>query len=210
MTDAVYEDDDKLASILDVLKATELFGELISVRPMIDEEQVDVIEDDWVDIQAKYGHDTTDYVFGDVVLNGIDGWTVTPAASTISLETEPVSGHDWVSSVQIHAHALMITLDGMSECGKPLNNCTDFNCKHSSFVKSAEWLPQERYEFKQDWNSIADRPSENFFMGLPGLRYVEDDQTYYTRLNSVCPHCFIYTPSRMTECQNCDRVLLSA
>lgn len=196
MTDAVYDDDEKLTSILDVIKAAELFGELIVIQPIVDDDAVDVIEDDWVDVQTKYGHDTTDYVFGD---------RSETRAGTISIESEPVSGHDWVSSVQLHAHALMITLDGMSECGKPLNSCTDFNCKHDNFVKSAEWLPQERYEFKQDWNSIADRPSENFFMGLPGLRYIEDDQSYYTRLNSVCPHCFIYTPSRMAECQNCDR-----
>ena len=209
MTDAVYDDDEKLASILDVLKASELFGMVVSIQSRLDQDEVEAIEDDWVDVQTKYGHDTTDYVFGDVVLNGIDGWTVTPAASTISLETEPVSGHDWVSSVTMQAHALMVTLDGMSECGKPLTECSNFECKHDTWVKSAEWLPQERYEFKQDWNSIADRPSENFFMGLPGLRYIESDQTYYTRINSVCSNCFIYTPTRLETCQNCDRVLVA-
>jgi hypothetical protein len=201
MTDAVYEDDEKLASILDVLKASELFGEIISVRSIVDEDMVDVIEDDWVDVQTKYGHDTDEYEFE-------DGTEI--RAASISLETEPVSGHDWVSSVQIHAHALMISLDGMSECGKPLSECSNFECKHTSFVKSAEWLPQERYEFKQDWNSIADRPTENFFMGLPGLRYIETDQTHFTNINTVCNHCYLYTPTRLATCQNCDRLLVAA
>lgn len=210
MTDAIYEDDEKMRSIIDVLKAAELFGEVISVKSLVSEDEVDSEEDDWVDVQSKYGHDTADYVYGEVVLDGTDGWTVTPIASTISLETESVSGHDWVSSVQIRAHALMITLDGKSECGKPLNDCSNFDCKHDTWIKSAEWLPQERYEFKQDWNSIADRPTENFFMGLPGLRYIETDQTHFTRINTVCSSCYLYTPTRLETCQNCDRVLVSA
>lgn len=206
MTDAVYDDDEKLASILDVLKATELFGELISVQPMIDEEIVDVIEDDWVDVQAKYGHDTTDYVFGDVVLNGIDGWTVTPTASTISLETEPVSGHDWVSSVTNTGRKIYVATGVKAACGLKEADCMDSKCSHIPLIELEDEI---RYEFKQDWNSIADRPSENFFMGLPGLRYIESDQTYYTRLNSVCSNCFIYTPTRLETCQNCDRVLVT-
>jgi len=212
MTEQAYEDDEKLVSILDVLKQVGLFGELIEVRNLISEEEIDTEdteENDWADIQTKYGHDTEDYVFGEVVVGGLDGWTVTPIASTISLETEPVSGHDWVSSVQLQAHSLMITLDGMSECGKPLNNCSDFNCKHDTWIKSAEWLPQERYEFKQDWNSMADRPTENFFLGLPGLKYIENDQTYFTDINTICSQCYLYTPTRLATCQNCDKVLVS-
>jgi len=209
MTEQAYEDDEKMISILNVLKEAGLFGEVIHVQSRLESDETDEVEDNWVDAHTKYGHDTEDYIFGEVVVGGLDGWTVTPIASTISLETEPVSGHDWVSSVQIHAHALMITLDGMSECGKPLSECSNFECKHTSFVKSAEWLPQERYEFKQDWNSIADRPTENFFMGLPGLRYIENDQTHFIRINTVCSHCYLYTPTRLKTCQNCDKVLVS-
>ena len=199
MTEQVYEDDENMRSILDVLKAAELFGEVISVRNLANEEEIDTEETDWADIQTKYGHDTEDYVFGD---------RSEMRAGTISTETEPVSGHDWIAPITLQAHALMVTLDGMSECGKPLNDCSNFECKHTSFIKSAEWLPQERYEFKQDWNSMADRPTENFFMGLPGLRYIEIDQTHFTRINTVCNHCYLYTPTRLTTCQNCDRVLV--
>jgi hypothetical protein len=199
MTEQVYEDDEKMRSILDVLKAAELFGEVISVRNLANEEEIDTEETDWADIQTKYGHDTEDYVFGD---------RSEMRAGTISTEVEPVSGHDWIAPVTLQAHSLVVTLDGMSECGKPLTECSNFNCKHDSWIKSAEWLPQERYEFKQDWNSIADRPTENFFMGLPGLRYIENDQTYFTRINTVCNSCYLYTPTRLETCQNCDRVLV--
>ena len=205
MTDAVYEDDDKLASILDVLKATERFGELISVQSILEQDEIDVIEDDWVDVQTKYGHDTEDYVWDHIAQN-VDGWTITPAASTISLETEPVSGHDWVSPVTNTGRKIYVVTGVRALCGLKEADCMDAHCSHIPVIELEDEI---RYEFKQDWNSIADRPSENFFMGLPGLRYIEDDQTYYTRLNLVCPHCFIYTPSRMTECQNCDRVLVS-
>jgi hypothetical protein len=199
MTEQAYQDDENVRSILDVLKAAELFGEVISVRNLANEEEIDTEETDWADIQTKYGHDTEDYVFGD---------RSETRAGSISTEVEPVTGHDWISSVTLQAHALVVTLDGMSECGKPLTECSNFNCKHDSWIKSAEWLPRERYEFKQDWNSIADRPTENFFMGLPGLRYIENDQTYFTRINTVCNSCYLYTPTRLETCQNCDRVLV--
>jgi len=202
MTEQHYEDDEKLVSILNVLKQVGLFGELIEVRNLISQDEVDTEEteeDDWVDIQTKYGHDTTEYAFTDhsEIREG-----------TIQLDIEPPSGHDWALPVQVHAHALVITLDGMSECGKPLTECSNFSCKHDTWIKSAEWLPQERYEFKQDWNSMADRPTENFFLGLPGLKYIENDQTYFTRINTVCKSCYLYTPTRLETCQNCDRVLV--
>ena len=201
MTDlSTYGDDEKLSSILDVLKQAGLFGQVIAVKSLVNDDDLDTEDEDWVDVQTKYGHDTSDYVFGD---------RSESRAGTISLETEKVSGHDWVSPVQHTGHALVVTLDGMSDCGKPLTECSNFECKHDTWVKSAEWLDQERYEFKQDWNSIADRPTENFFMGLPGLRYIEQDQEYFTRINTVCSECNLYTPSRLELCQNCDRVLVS-
>lgn len=201
MTDlSTYGDDEKLASILDVMKQVGLFDRVIAVKSLVNDDDLDTEDEDWVDVQTKYGHDTSDYVFGD---------RSESRAGTISIETEPVSGHDWALPVQVHAHALVITLDGMSECGKPLTECSNFSCKHDTWIKSAEWLPQERYEFKQDWNSMADRPTENFFLGLPGLRYIEQDQEYFTRLNTVCSECNLYTPSRLELCQNCDKVLVS-
>ena len=199
MTDAIYEDDEKLASILDILKSAELFGMVLSVTSRVEEDDNELTEDNWVDSQTKYGHDTSDYVFGD---------RSETRAGTISLETDKVSGHDWVESETKVGHALMVTLDGMSECGKPLTECSNFDCKHQTWVKSAEWLEQVRHEFKQDWNSMADRPTENFWFGLPGLRYIESDQQHFTRLNGVCTSCNLYTPSRLDTCQNCDKVLV--
>ena len=207
MTDAVYEDDEKLASILNIIKAAELFGEVISVKSLVSEDEVDTEEDDWADIQTKYGHDTTDYVYGEVVLDGTDGWTVTPIASTISLETESVSGHDWVSPVTLTGRKIYIISSVRALCGLKEADCFDVTCKHVPILEEQD---EERYEFKQDWNSMADRPTENFFMGLPGLRYIESDQTYFTRINTVCTHCYLYTPTRLETCQNCDRTLVSA
>lgn len=195
-----YGDDEKLSSILDVMKSAGLFDRVVLVRSLVDDDDLDTDDEDWVDVQSKYGHDTTDYVFGD---------RSETRAGTISIESEPVSGHDWVSPEVQVGHSLQLTLDGMSDCGKPVSECSDFNCHHKTWVKSAEWLPQTRNEFKQDWNSMADRPTENFFMGLPGLRYIEQDQTYFTRLNTVCSECNLYTPSRLELCQNCDKVLVS-
>jgi hypothetical protein len=191
MTEQSYQDDENMRSILDVLKAAELFGELISVRNLVNEE-----EDNWADIQTKYGHDTTDYVFGD---------RSEMRAGTISTETEPVSGHDWVAPVTLTGRKIYIISSVRALCGLKEADCFDPTCRH---VPVLEEQDEERYEFKQDWNSIADRPSENFFMGLPGLRYIEIDQTHFTRINTVCNHCYLYTPTRLETCQNCDRVLV--
>jgi hypothetical protein len=197
MTEKTYEDDEKLRSILDVLKATELFGELISIKTIVSEDEVDTEEEDWVDVQAKYGHDTTDYVFGD---------RSETRAGTISTESEPVSGHDWVSPVQHTGKKIYVISGTKAMCGLKEADCFDPTCRH---VPVLEEQDEERYEFKQDWNSMADRPTENFFMGLPGLRYIESDQQYFTRLNTVCKECNLYTPSRLELCQNCDKVLVS-
>jgi hypothetical protein len=197
MTDSMYEDDEKLRSILDVLKASELFGEVISIKPILTDEEVDTKDEDWVDVQAKYGHDTTDYVFGD---------RSESRAGTISTEVEPVSGHDWVSPVTSTGKKIYVISGVRALCGLKEADCFDPTCRH---VPVLEEQDEERYEFKQDWNSMADRPTENFFMGLPGLRYIESDQQYFTRLNTVCRECNLYTPSRLETCQNCDRVLVS-
>ena len=209
MTEQVYEDDEKMRSILDVLKAAELFGEVISVRNLVSSDELDTEdteEDDWADIQTKYGHDTADYVFGDVVIGGIDGWTVTPIASTISLDIEPVSGHDWISPVTNTGRKIYVVTGVQASCGLKEADCFESSCKHVPVLEEEDEI---RYEFKQDWNSMADRPTENFFMGLPGLRYIENDQTYFTRINTVCSSCYLYTPSRLETCQNCDRVLVA-
>jgi hypothetical protein len=191
MTEQAYQDDENIRSILDVLKAAELFGELISVRNLDSEE-----EDNWADIQTKYGHDTEDYVFGD---------RSESRAGTISTEVEPVSGHDWISPVTNTGRKIYVVTGVQASCGLKEADCFESSCKHVPILEEEDEI---RYEFKQDWNSIADRPSENFFMGLPGLRYIENDQTYFTRINTVCNSCYLYTPTRLETCQNCDRVLV--
>lgn len=196
MTDAIYEDDEKMRSILNVLKAAELFGEVIYVRNLI-EEDINDEENDWADIQTKYGHDTSDYVFGD---------RSETRAGTISVESEPVSGHDWVSPVQLTGRKIYTIASVRAMCGLKEADCFDVTCRHVPILEEQD---EERYEFKQDWNSMADRPTENFFMGLPGLRYIEQDQEYYTRINTVCSNCYLYTPTRLATCQNCDKTLVA-
>lgn len=62
-----------------------------------------------------------------------------------------------------------------------------------------------RHEFKQDWNSLADRPTEDFMIGLPGLRAIENGiQDRYLKWNRLCSKCGIYTPKAMANCQNCE------
>lgn len=129
-----------------------------------------------------------------------------------SVDAEPdaeVSQHDWVSSQTKVGHSLQVALDGMSDCGKPLTECGDFSCKHETWVKSAEWLPQIRDEFKTEWTSLSDRPTENDKFGLPGLRYIEKPDRIYFSLNAECPSCHIYTPRKDSECQNCESNLVS-
>ena len=194
MTDLrTYGDDEKLASILDVIKQAGLFDRVVAVKSLVNDDDLDTEDEDWVDVQAKYGHDTSDYVFGD---------RSETRAGTISIESEPVSGHDWVSPVTSTGRKIYTIASVRAMCGLKEADCLDPTCRH---VPVLEEQDEERYEFKQDWNSLADRPTENFFMGLPGLRYIEQDQEYYTRINSECAHCHIYTPTRIPICQNCDK-----
>jgi hypothetical protein len=204
MTDlTTYGDDEKLSSILDVLKQAGLFDRIVAIKSLVDADDVDqeldpeAEEDNWADIQTKYGHDTQDYVFGD---------RSESRAGTISIESEPVSGHDWISPVTNTGRKIYVVTGVQALCGLKEADCFDASCRH---VPTLEEQDEERHEFKQDWNSMADRPSENFFIGLPGLRYLESDQQYFTRLNTVCVECNLYTPSRLELCQNCDRVLVS-
>lgn len=199
MTEQVYEDDEKLRSILDVLKDVGLFGEIITVRQLVSTDEIDTEdneEDNWVDIQTKYGHDTSEYAFNDrsEIREG-----------TISIDIEPPSGHDWIGSVTKTGRMIYVATGTKATCGRKEEDCFDTECKHIPILELEEEI---RYEFKQDWNSMADRPTENFFLGLPGLRYIENDQTYFTRINSVCSNCYLYTPSRLETCQNCDKVLV--
>jgi len=202
MTNAIYEDDEKLASILEVLKAAELFGEVIQVKMLQSDEELEVEE--WEDVLAKTGKDEVAYLF--------ENYHHEYSMGTIEIETEPkVSGHDWIESVTLSLQPRSVTtIITKSECGKQLTECYSFDCKHEvvSYQHSTE--PNERNEYKTDWNSMADRPSPDFMMGMPGLRYIEIDQEFFTRLNIVCSECHLYTPKKDTLCQNCDKVLVLA
>lgn len=201
MTEQVYEDDEKLRSILDVLKAVRLFGEVIAIRNLASEDEVDTEdteEDDWVDIQSKYGHDTTEYTFTD---------RSEIRAGSITLDIDTPSGHDWIASVTKTGRMAYVAVGTKATCGHLEADCFDIDCHHIPIIELQEEI---RHEFKEDWNSMADRPTENFFLGLPGLKYVEIDQTFFTRINSICNNCYLYTPTRLETCQNCDRVLVAA
>lgn len=202
MTEAIYEDDEKLASILEVIKQAELFGEVIQVKMLQSDEELEVEE--WEDVLAKTGKDEVTYLF--------ENYHHEYSMGTVEIDTEPkVSGHDWIESITLRPiQRLHTNMNGESACGKPLTECYDFSCNHKTISYEHILEDDERYEFKQDWNSMADRPSPDFMMGMPGLRYIEIDQEFFTRLNIVCSECHLYTPKKDTLCQNCDKVLLSA
>ena len=57
-----------------------------------------------------------------------------------------------------------------------------------------------RNEFREDMNSMADRPTENFFLGLAGVVF---DSGYTSATHIKCSKCFILSPKSLDECQNC-------
>lgn len=64
---------------------------------------------------------------------------------------------------------------------------------------------QERFEFREQTNDLRDRPDENFFLGLPGLRAIENGiQDLYFKHNRECKKCHMYTPKGFASCQNCE------
>lgn len=64
---------------------------------------------------------------------------------------------------------------------------------------------KQRDEFREQTNDLRDRPDENFFLGLPGLRAIETGiQDLYFKHNRECKKCHIYTPKGFVSCQNCE------
>ena len=54
MTDlSTYGDDEKLSSILDVLKQAGLFDRVVAVKSLVNDDDLDTEDDDWVDVQTK-------------------------------------------------------------------------------------------------------------------------------------------------------------
>lgn len=64
---------------------------------------------------------------------------------------------------------------------------------------------KQRDEFREQTNDLRDRPDENFFLGLPGLRAIENGiQDLYFKHNRECNKCHMYTPKGFVSCQNCE------
>jgi hypothetical protein len=191
--EVVYESETNYIDWLTVMQLASFMQVLDPELESVNQEQ-----ESWDNSVSKYAVDEAFVLSDNFVTQSVD-----------IRADEQVSQHDWVSSRTKGPHSLQITLDGKSECGKPLAQCNTFNCKHESWVKSAEWLPQVRDEYLEMWSSLSDRPTENNFIGLPGLRYVEHTDNLFYVLNKVCGNCFIYTPKADDTCQNCDKVLIN-
>lgn len=64
---------------------------------------------------------------------------------------------------------------------------------------------QTRLEFKPQTVDLADRPDETFFLGLPGLRFIDAGLLdNYLKYNRLCDKCRILTPKSFAKCQNCE------
>jgi hypothetical protein len=197
----IYEEDSRLLSWLVVRQCTELLGDDA-------EQNLDLMTDEekqWVRVIAKYGKDEQPFnfvnVYGEVATSVYDN---TP-------EDEP-KGSDWVTSETVRPKPkITIVQDWSSDCGKPLTKCTGVLrngdlCIHTARTVSAELEPDIRQEFKEDWNSMADRPTENFFLGLAGVIFTDDD---WLTNHTTCPNCFVLTPTQTDECTVCDFNLVS-
>ena len=185
----IYEEDSRLLSWLMVRQSAELYGEDAEQKldEMADEEE------QWVRAVAKYGKDEQPFIFVKphslIAETAIGTYDNTP-------EEEPKAS-DWISSETIRPEPkLAIVQHWSGQCGKPLTKCTgklrngDL-CIHTASTVSAELEADIRQEFKEDWNSMADRPSENFFLGLAGVLF---DSGYSTQTHVTCPKCFVLTP----------------
>ena len=81
-------------------------------------------------------------------------------------------------------------------------------------ISGHDWISSEtisprdgkrRDEFREQTNDLRDRPDENFFLGLPGIRFLEAGlEPNYLKYNKVCQKCHILTPKSLAKCQNCE------
>ena len=194
----IYEEDSRLLSWLMVRQCAELLGDDAeqNLELMTDEEE------QWVRAVAKYGKDEQVFTFikphSEIAEVGTSTYDNTP-------EDEP-KGSDWIASETVKQNGkFLVKLTNKSGCGKTEANCYDFNCNHVMVVTEAEVQTDIRQEFKEDWNSMADRPTENFFLGLAGVIFTDEWQYGHT----TCPNCFVLTPTDVDECTVCDFQLVS-
>ena len=164
----------------------------------------------WTRSVAKHGLDEETFNFADTIrarnlLESDHGYY---SKSTVEMSVEQTSQHDWTESETVVGKTLQVIFEaGLSKCGGSEANCTDFTCSHPMVVKTIEYVDNVRNEFFQQSTTLADRPDEGFFLGLPGLKYVEEMFNAYKRFNRVCQSCFIMTPKSEAICQNCDHEL---
>ena len=210
----VWQDEDNLVMLSDVLRTMELFGGVL-LRPTqflgadeLDDSDEDAEVAERQDMTvARFGLDEEAFDFFDAEYSVVRKSTVDARP-----EKEP-SGHEWTSSQVVKTVPKMVRhAVSHSDCGKPLSECYKFDCKHWQTDVWYEFESDIRNEFHDSGFSPSDRPSENFWLGLPGLRATEDvDVTvarWYYR-NTVCSECHILTPKCENVCQNCDSVLVN-
>lgn len=137
--------------------------------------------------------------------------TDTDALLSVDIRTsDQPSGHEWISSQTVkQVPKFTVKLRHISDCGNGEDKCYDFSCSHKTEIDYAELERDIRDEYIEMWTSLSDRPTENNWWGLPGLRYVEHSDNLFYTLNQVCGECNIYTPKDNDTCHNCDRVLIN-
>lgn len=196
MEQARYEDESRLLSWLMVRQSAILLGENAEEYSelMTDEEE------SWVRAISRYGKDEQPFVFTNIYSEQSTGvYDNTP-------EDMP-KGSDWISTETVRQNQRqVITLVDSSNCGKAEKDCYEMSCVHRLTVESSRLETDIRQEFKEDWNSMSDRPSEEFFLGLSGLRFIEDT---WTGSHQTCPNCFVLTPVNIEECTVCDKELVT-
>jgi len=211
----VYDDE---VNHIDWLKVTELASYMVVLDPTL--EEINQEQESWDNAVAKYSKDES-FVPTENAYYSVD----------ISYNPEYVSGHDWVGSVTIGTRGT-----NARECafvcrdkntGSLVHNCAgkipprfgEFpsknayreHCKenHEGAYVVVNYADDERHEFKPDWNSISDRPTELDNIGLPGLREANaNDKWLWFSTNHVCSECHIMTPKQYDVCQNCDSILV--
>jgi len=195
--DIVYNDESDYISWLAVER---LANFMVVLDPELSELQLQE-QESWDNTVGKYAID--------------EAFVPTDTDALLSVDirsSDQPSGHDWVSPQTKHGMKEQIVLGGLPTlCGKKESECDKIKegCTHGYYLQSYEIVDNIRDEYIPMWTSLTDRPTENEWFGLPGLRYVEHGDNLFYALNVVCKECFIYTPTAFDTCQNCDKVLVN-
>jgi RNA polymerase subunit RPABC4/transcription elongation factor Spt4 len=193
--DIVYNDESDYISWLAVER---LANFMVVLDPELSELQQQE-QESWDNTVGKYAID--------------EAFVPTDTDALLSVDirsSDTPSGHEWVSSQTVKKDLkFTVKLKHISDCGKGEDKCYDFSCSHKTEIDYAELERDIRDEYIEMWTSLTDRPTENLWFGLPGLRYVEHNDNLFYQLNKVCGECNIYTPKDSDTCANCDRVLIN-